>query len=183
MEKPNNAAENGKEPAGKGGAPTKYDRSLLKMVYKLALLGATEAQIADFFEISIDSISEWKNVHPEFSATLKQGKLQADAEVAKSLFKRAKGYEYEEQTFEDVLEGRLDLTSGKPIHVPVTHVRTVRKVMPPDTAACKWWLMNRQPKQWRERIFEVPQGDGASFVLKVLPAETLKLPQNGNGKH
>ncbi|KKN73453.1 hypothetical protein LCGC14_0400280 [marine sediment metagenome] len=112
-----------------GGRPTKYKRTYNEQAYKLCLLGATDAVLADFFEVNEDTINEWKKVHPKFSESLKKGKIQADAEVAERLFLRAKGYEHPED--------KIFCTDGE-----VTIVKTT-KHYPPDTAAAFIWLKNR----------------------------------------
>ena len=44
---------------------------------------------ADFFDGSEQTINAWKDAHPEFLESLKDGKAKADAEVADKLFRRA----------------------------------------------------------------------------------------------
>ena len=75
------------------GRPTKYRPQYVEQGRKLCFLGATDPELADFFEVSLDSIKEWKNVHPEFSAALKEGKDSRDGQVERSLLRRAMGDE------------------------------------------------------------------------------------------
>ena len=77
----------------KGGRPTKYKPEYTEQAVKLSKIGATDAQIADFFEVNIDTITEWKKVHPEFSVALKEAKAQFDDMlVEQSLARRAQGF-------------------------------------------------------------------------------------------
>ena len=120
------------------GRPTKYDEEYhCRMAYKIALLGSTDKELADILEVAEDTIYEWKNVHPEFSEALKRGKGQADAQVAKSLFKRANGYSHKAV--------KILQYEGNPVEVNYT------ERYPPDTTACIFWLKNRQPDKWRDR--------------------------------
>ena len=76
--------------------------------------------------------------HESFSESLTRGKIGADANIAKSLYHRAKGYSHKEiitATFQ-----------GK-----ITDTMEVTKHYPPDTPAATLWLKNRQPKLWREK--------------------------------
>ena len=67
---------------------TAYKTEYVKQVYKLCLLGATDKDIADFFEVSERTINTWKKAVPEFLQSIKKGKAIADAEVASRLFDR-----------------------------------------------------------------------------------------------
>ncbi len=61
---------------------------------KLAMLGATDKQMADFFGIAPPTIVAWKQKYPEFFAAIKRGRVQANANVATALYKRAVGYKH-----------------------------------------------------------------------------------------
>lgn len=124
-----------KEIKNKGGRPTKYEVNYVEQAYKLCLLGATDEQLADFFEVCEDTIYEWKGVYPKFSEALKKGKIQADAEVAEALYHRAKGYEHSED--------KIFCADGVVTRVEIT------KHYPPDTAAAFIWLKNRAG--WKDK--------------------------------
>lgn len=80
---------------------------------------------------------------PAVSAALKKGKEPVDIQVENALLKRALGYEYEE-TYTDI----EDQGGGR----TKKHVRKVKKHMPGDTTAMIFWLKNRKPEQWREKV-------------------------------
>ena len=71
------------------GAPTKYNTEMNEQVTKLCLLGATEEELAKFFNVCQATITNWKREHPEFLASIKEGRAEADAKVAKSLYQTA----------------------------------------------------------------------------------------------
>ncbi|WP_293933302.1 hypothetical protein [Sphingobacterium sp. UBA6645] len=56
-------------------------------------LGATDAELGDFFNVTEQTINNWKEAHPEFFESIKKGKDFADAKVAEKLFHRALGFE------------------------------------------------------------------------------------------
>ena len=118
------------------GQPTKYKDEYAKQAYKLCLLGSTDKDMADFFEVCEDTINNWKHKHPEFFESIKRGKVSADATVASRLYKRAVGYEHDED--------KIFNNQGEPLIVPTT------KHVQPDTTAAIFWLKNRQPKMWRD---------------------------------
>ena len=72
-----------------GGRTSDYQEEYLEQAYKFCLLGATDAQLAEFFNVSETTINNWKDKHEEFSLALKRGKMIADAEIANSLYQRA----------------------------------------------------------------------------------------------
>lgn len=139
-----------------GGRPSKYDPSYEKQVKKLCRLGATDKEIADFFEVTEQTINNWKLEYKEFFESIKKGKLLADANVADSLYHRAVGYDHPDTHFSSY-EGTVTATS-------------TTKYYPPDTAAAIFWLKNRRKESWREG-FDVNLNDGAD--LKAWTAEDI----------
>ena len=120
----------------KKGRPTKYRNEYCEQAYKLCLLGATDAELADFFKVNEDTVNEWKKRHKEFSESLKSGKLIADAEVANKLYNRALGYSHEED--------KIFQYEGQAVIVP-----TIKHYAPDPTSAI-FWLKNRQREKWAE---------------------------------
>lgn len=76
------------------GRPSKYQPDFAKQALKLCRLGATDPELANFFDVAISTVSKWKIDYPDFLEALKKGKDLADAEVANKLFKRATGYSH-----------------------------------------------------------------------------------------
>lgn len=132
------------------GQPTKYKPEFVKQAQKLAKLGATDIEVADFFGVTVRTIHNWKNANPEFFHALKAGKEEADARVERSLFQRAIGYEQESvKIFMD--------KSGQPVYAPF------REAIAPDTTACIFWLKNRKSDEWRDKQ---DMNHGGEVVLK-----------------
>lgn len=123
----------------KGGRPTAFKEEYIEQVYKFCLLGLTDIEMANLFEVSESTFHEWKIKHPKFLESIRAGKEYADAEVARALYKRATGFEYTEKTVDKDSEGNE------------THTRTTNKVIIPDTKAAQIWLNNRNPNRWKER--------------------------------
>lgn len=123
------------------GQPTSYKKEYNDLAFKYCLMGATDERLAEFFDVCIATITNWKKSHPEFLASIKRGKHEADSEVVNSLFGRARGYEYTEVRDEVSEQGVKKITT--------------KKQMAADTTAMIFWLKNRQPKQWRDKQEQV----------------------------
>ena len=65
--------------------------------YKYALTGMTDKQIAKEMEVADSTFEYWKRNRLEFLTELNRGRMPANANVAKSLYKMALGYDYKEQ--------------------------------------------------------------------------------------
>lgn len=130
------------------GRPPKYREDYHPgMAYKLTLLGVTDDQMADVFDIDQATLNRWKKKHSDFCESLTRGKIIADAEIAHSMFERAKGYQHKETKFFVVRDGK---DSEK-----VVTEETVMQY-PPDTKAAAIWLSNRT-RNWREKIVDLPE--------------------------
>ncbi len=97
--------------------------------------GLTEKQIATNMGICEKTLYNWKNDNLQILQALKKGKEVVDFEVENALLKRALGYDYEEKTYEN---GILK--------------KTITKHVSPDTTAQIFWLKNRKPKEWRDKV-------------------------------
>ena len=140
----------------KAGRPTKYKPEYAELAYKFCLLGATDKDLARFFEVEEKTVNNWKEEYPEFLQSLKAGKEQADAEIAQKLYHRAKGYKHIDTKFA-TFEGQI------------TDEREYMRHYPPDTIAAIFWLKNRQPQKWRDRQ-EVEHTGRLEYEI-VLPEE------------
>ena len=125
----------------KTGRPSGYQPDFAVQAKKLCELGATDIEIADFFEVSDRTVYRWQLKYPEFCQALKAGKDAADDRVERSLYHKATGYTFE---------------SEKIFQYEGTIVRTpTREHVPPDTVSMIFWLKNRRPEQWREKTEQV----------------------------
>lgn len=132
------------------GRPTDYNADYHNdKVFKLSLLGLTDREMADIFDISESTLNNWKELYPKFLESLKKGKDDADSDVAKSLYERAKGYSHEED--------KIFCNNGEVIIQPTT------KHYPPDTGAAIIWLKNRKAKLWRDKVDIESTGDVESL--------------------
>lgn len=142
--------------AKKQGRPTAYRAEFAEQARKLCLLGATDADMAEFFGVTEQTVNNWKTSHPDFFESLKAGKMQADSEVANRLYKRALGYSHR----------AVKITT----HAETGHTTITPYIerYPPDTAAGIFWLKNRRRDQWRDKQDVEHSGEVRTGVV-VLP--------------
>jgi hypothetical protein len=135
--------------------PSKYQADYAAKALKLCDLGATDEDLADFFSVSIRTISNWKSEFPEFLQALKSGKSAADDRVERSLYQRAVGYTHDAVHF-SAFQGVVTETS-------------YRNHCAPDVTAQIFWLKNRRPDLWRDkREQELTGKDGGPLMVTWL---------------
>ena len=166
------------------GRPTDYRPAYNKQARKLCLLGATDAELADFFEVSEVTINAWKNVHPAFLKSVKAGKARADAHVAQSLYHRAVGYEHDAVKIIAVARGGNQGSD-------VEQVPYIERY-PPDTTAAIFWLKNRRPQDWRDKqeqehtfpdLTREERQNRVAALLTTARDRAKATNGNGNGSH
>lgn len=120
------------------GRKTSFKQEYIQLAENYALLGATDAEIAEFFSVSEQTLNSWKKKFTQFLESLKKGKAVADSNVASKLYNRAIGY--------DCKATKIVTYEGK-----VTDQVEYVEHYPPDTTAAIFWLKNRQPGKWRDK--------------------------------
>ena len=110
------------------------------------------------------TINRWKLAHPEFRESIKRAKEGADCQVAAALFQRAIGFSHPDVHISNY-QGGVTVT-------PIT------KHYPPDPVSGIFWLKNRQPHLWRDRVEVKADVSIDPFppkeVLDALYAKSLK---------
>lgn len=102
------------------GRPTKLTPEIIKQAENYCALGATDIELAEFFEVAVSTIYCWRNSSPQFSEATALGKEASNERVSRSLYSRACGYD----------------KSGK--HYPA------------DPNSISLWLRNRDPDRWKD---------------------------------
>jgi hypothetical protein len=137
------------------GRPPIYKPEFAEQARKLCELGATDADVAEFFGVADRTIYRWQAQHDEFCQALKAGKVAADDRVERSLYHKACGYSF------DAVKIFMPAGAKKPVLVPY------REHVPPDTTACIFWLKNRRPVLWREKV-DGAKAESESPFLQLL---------------
>lgn len=125
------------EPQRERGRPPTYQATFAEQAAKLCALGATNADLADFFGVAIRTIERWTVEHEDFCRAIKEAKAHADARVERSLYERAVGYTFDS---EKVMQFQGEIVRAE-----------IREHVPPDVTAQIFWLKNRKPEDWRDK--------------------------------
>ena len=102
------------------GRPTKLTPEIIELAKNYCLLGATDVELAGFFEVAVSTIYCWRNSSPEFSESTSLGKEAANDRVERSLYNRACGYDKGDKHY------------------------------PADPGSISLWLRNRDSDNWKD---------------------------------
>jgi hypothetical protein len=151
------------EPRGVG-RPSAYQDGYANQARKLCEMGATDIELADFFEVAVSTIYLWKHTHLEFSEAVRAGKDACDDRVERAFYNRAVGYTH------DAVKIFMPANAAAPVYAPY------REHVPPDPGAALNWLKNRRPDKWRDKT-EVEVIDRASVIAEA----RKRAADRGNG--
>lgn len=132
------------------GRPSGFRPEFGPEIERLCRLGMTDRDICLHFEVSYQTVENWKKNHPEFFVKILRGKQEADAEVAGKLYKNAMGYDFYEEVAIKCRSTTGYDKNDKPIIEERVEVVRVLKHQPADTTAQIFWLKNRRPELWRD---------------------------------
>lgn len=138
------------------GRPTDYRPEFAEQAAKLCALGATDQEIADFFEVARSTFYLWKATHKEFSDAIKTAKEVADDRVERSLYQRASGYE------QDAVKIFMPAGATAPVYADY------RERIPPDPTSMIFWLKNRRPDVWRDRQIQELTGPNGTPLTPAI---------------
>ena len=118
-------------------------------VEALTRKGYNTSGIAKALGIGDSTLREWLLEYPELKQAYMRGLPDATLMVEDALYRRAIGFEYEEETIE------CGIIDGKEVNV----VKTQKKKALPDVKACIYWLNNRNRERWKNNPTEEQAGN------------------------
>jgi hypothetical protein len=126
------------------GRPTAYNpEEHPKAARLLTGNGSTLIDLAESFGVAPSTIGEWRNAHPEFSASIELGRADQVKAVERALFQRATGFKCPAVKIMTVPQG-MGLPS-------VIEKVEYTEHYPPDPESMKFFLKNKNPTEWREK--------------------------------
>lgn len=153
--------------AADAGQPGKYIRLDLKKIYRLCILGMTNRELAEHYDVQYETWMAWlrpesKAYKPELQTCITAGREDIVAKVADRLMQRAMGYKHKAvKMFYNAEEDKV-----------VKQNYTQR--YPPSESAAMFILKNKRPKDWKEKqTIEGPNGEnvGGTTIVNVLTSD------------
>lgn len=135
--------------------------------------GLLDEAIAKKMGISVSTLYEWKKKYPEISESLKYAKEIPDIQVENSLFDKSVGYKVTVKKAFKLKE--VEYEDGKKVSEK-EHIEYAEDeiYIPPDTTAQIFWLKNRKPEVWRDKVEHVDDEDKTLTVVFANELEKFK---------
>lgn len=141
------------------GAKGKYAEKAPEILKYLSQ-GLSNKAAAEKAGISQETFYTWIETKSEFSEMVKDAQRQGDKvrinSVEAALIEVARGMDFEEVRTE--YESKLNEKTGKYEPTIKKQVRTKKHILP-STEAIKFYLSNKAPEQWKNRIEQNNTGD------------------------
>ena len=122
----------------------------------------------DYIGISKTAFWGWYRESEDLRKAVATSLDIANASVENALYRRATGYDYEEEEW-GLVEGDL------------RRIRVFRKHVPPDTKAIMQWLFNRLPNRWRA-IQEPLESTQYTNTVKEIIVAMKQVAESGETK-
>lgn len=150
--------------------PALYSKVMAAEAKALCERGAGETDLARHFKCTVWDIRLWRATHKDFESAVKVGRAAADDRVEMALYERAIGTTYEEvKRWWTPLRDESGAVIGKEEHQTVT-----TKIVPADTGAARYWLENRRPELWKNRV-EVDHTMNNKDIRDIPTEELLRI--------
>ena len=134
--------------------------SIPQQAREFALLGITNREMAGHFGVDESTFYKWMKQHPALAEALQGGRDGANAKVAASLYQRAVGFT---ETIQEI-----KLVMGEP------QVVEYKRYFPPEVQAQIFWLKNRRPDLWRDKVENALVGAPDGEVTPRIVVEHIK---------
>ena len=122
----------------------------LDLIKKYKQVGLTDKEVWTLLDIKKSSYYSYKKDYPEFADAIHDGIDHSNARVASQLLDNSLGYEYVEEVQSQKKEifyedGKKVKEVTEPIALPL------KKYKPSETNAAKFWLINKDKENWKDK--------------------------------
>lgn len=145
------------------GRPNRYNKRYHDdTAYKAGLLLGDKQKIADFLDISKQTLLNWEKKYPSFKKAIDDSMQKADCDIVHSLFLLAKGGIVKKTK---VTTKSRDIKTGQEF----TDTKETEEVLAPNYKAIEFILRNRQKWKSSDFVEDKASSQGATFIL--MPSE------------
>ena len=150
----------------------KYGFDLLR---RLAEEGNSDEEIAKKCGLDIEVFTRWKKKYHKFSDAIEIGRFEADFSVESALYRKAIGYNVKTPKTYKLKRVEFDPETGKKIReYEELEVAEDECYVPPDLRAEMFWLKNRQPRRWSEKVIgDADSEDSETGVVEIPEADRI----------
>lgn len=142
--------------------------------------GLTEEQIAKNMGVSRSTLSDYKVKYPDILRAIKNSKEVADREVENALFNKATGYTVKLKKPMKMRHVEYDEVSGRKVaeYERIEYIEEEVHV-PADTTAQIFWLKNRKPNEWRDKVTVTDESSLEKLDELISSIDTLAKKSGG----
>lgn len=153
--------------AAKGRSEEWLKKDKLALIEEWAGNGLFDKQIAHNMGVGITTFYRYKK-YPEFNEAIKRGKEVIDIEVENALYKKCLGYNVPVKKCFKIKNVKYNENGRKIEEYEEIIEKEEEMHIPADTTAQIFWLKNRRPKEWRERINQEELNESSAGVINDL---------------
>lgn len=142
----------------------------LELIRQWARNGLSMQQIAENMGINRATLYRWIKISCDICDSLRESRIKADTHVENALYKKATGFIQEVIKPMKIRRADYDPETGKKIcdYDEIVYVKD-QVYIQPDTTAIKYYLSNKQPDKWREKVEHVIDKEEEIGGVIILP--------------
>lgn len=134
-----------------------------RMAREYSANGKTLIELAEAIGVHVATLHSWKDEHPAFGDAIRLGREDLLDNARVSLYRRAIGYSHQAEKI-------VTLSAGQFGGSYIERVKIVEHY-PPDVAALRFLLTNRDPANWKDR--QEVKHEGTLTLEQVLAQSSL----------
>lgn len=143
------------------------DENRLAVLQAWARAGLSDERIAKHIGISRSTLNEWKKKHQTIKEALGTGKEIANRQVENALFQLTQGGTVKVKKVFKLKKTQYE--NGKKIsEEEYLEAREEEEYISPDFKAISFWLRNKAPEDWRDKILASQEEEGSQENLVIL---------------
>ena len=157
------------------------DENRLAVLQAWARAGLSDERIAKHIGISRSTLNEWKKKHQSIRDALKTGKEIANRQVENALFRLTQGGTVKVRKLFKLKKTQYDNNGKKMSEEEYLETGEEDVYIEPDFKSISFWLRNKMPEEWRDKILDNPNDEGPQENLIILtPRQVNQMKEEIN---